>query len=152
MLRCLINISMKGVFYLFFYCSTHIVHLCMLVCVHEGRWAYFWAYTWICAHYVSIRGCSSYGIAIQIDARHPFYSILHTTGGLSCISLTVWPRHRSQRAYLTFLQVHWQSEQDDNGRPWTLCTEGQGCDGLQLRHILILIHIKAVRLAPSHQL
>lgn len=82
----------------------------------------------------------------------PFYRFLNTTGGLSCISLTVWPQHSSQCAYLTFHQVHWQSEQDDNGRPWTLCTTGQDCDGLQLRHILILIRIKAVRLAQSHQL
>lgn len=101
----------------------------------------------------SISRCISYGSAVQIDACHPsaFYSILNTTGGLSCISLTVWPQHSSQCAYLTFLQVHWQSEQDNNGRPWTLCTTGQDCDGLQLRNILILIRIKAVRLAESHQ-
>lgn len=72
-------------------------------------------------------------------------------GGLSCICLTVWSHRGSQCVCFTSLQVHWQSEQDDNGDPWTLCSTGQGCSGLHLTHILILIHIKAIQLVQSHR-
>lgn len=103
--------------------------------------------TWKRQICMATRGCKSYIIAVQADVCRPHTFTFSSTQQM--FSLTVWPR---QRTHLPVPRVPWQPEQDDNGHPRTLCTKGQECDGLQLRHILILIHIKAVCLAQSHQL
>lgn len=71
-----------------FYYSTHLAYLVCVYTEYEGKCMSEHVYL---RYHVSIRGCKLYGIAVQIDARHPsvFHIILHTTSGLSCISLTV---------------------------------------------------------------
>lgn len=82
MVRCIINISTKGLFFIIVFGMPF---LCVFVCVYEAKYA---KYLCVCYH-KSIGGCKSYVNTAQIDAFHPsvFYNILHTTSGLSCITL-----------------------------------------------------------------